>query len=189
MNNGSDASASTYSSTPATAGGVASGDYLLRAPRADEARAIHRLVAQCPPLDPNSLYCNLLQCTHFAQTCAVAFDDARLAAFVSGYRLPEHPDALFIWQIAVSAEDRGQGLAKRLVRSILARPASHDIRSIRATVTPANASSRAMFRSLARELDTAMEERALFDAVTHFGNQYDSEHELDIGPFQFSSAP
>src|SRR3546814_16914023 len=43
-------------------------DFSFRNPVAEDAQAIHDLIAACPPLDTNSLYCNLLQCTHFAET-------------------------------------------------------------------------------------------------------------------------
>ena len=49
----------------------------ITAPDATDGVAVHDLVQRCPPLDSNSLYCNLLQCTHFAATSALArFEDA-----------------------------------------------------------------------------------------------------------------
>src|SRR3546814_14681168 len=42
-------------------------DFSFRNPVAEDAQAIHDLIAACPPLDTNSLYCNLLQCTQFAE--------------------------------------------------------------------------------------------------------------------------
>src|SRR5690606_27480359 len=44
----------------------------LRRPIAADGPAITRLIAACPPLDSNAAYCNLLQCTHFADFCIVA---------------------------------------------------------------------------------------------------------------------
>lgn len=166
---------------------AASVDYELRAPAAHEGPAVHALVAECPPLDTNSLYCNLLQCTHFAETSAIALGARGVAGFVSGYRVPARPDTLFVWQVAVAEHARGQGLGKRLIRTILARPACADLRFISATVTPDNKPSRGMFRSLARELGAGFEERELFDTDEHFASRHDSEHELRIGPFILTS--
>lgn len=45
---------------------------ILRVPTLEDGPGIHALVAQCPPLDTNSRYCNLLQCHHFADTSIVA---------------------------------------------------------------------------------------------------------------------
>ena len=44
----------------------------LRTPVKDDGFRLHQLVAECPPLDPNSIYCNLLQCSHFAETGVAA---------------------------------------------------------------------------------------------------------------------
>src|SRR5690606_42164986 len=65
------------------------------------------LVARCQPLDTNSVYCNLLQCSDFADT-AIAAEDAngQLVGFISGYRPPSRPDTLFVWQVAVDASMR-----------------------------------------------------------------------------------
>src|SRR3546814_7090005 len=54
-------------------------DFSFRNPVAEDAQAIHDLIAACPPLDTNSLYCNLLQCTHFAETCVLAERDGEIS--------------------------------------------------------------------------------------------------------------
>jgi L-2,4-diaminobutyric acid acetyltransferase len=146
-------------------------------------------VAACPPLDPNSLYCNLLQCTHFAGTSALAESGGEVVGFVSGYRPPTHPDSLFVWQVAVSGRARGQGLGKRLMLDILARPENRGLRFLRTTITGDNAASWAMFESLARELGASTHRQLLFDADRHFAGQHDSEHELVIGPFDSARIP
>ena len=161
----------------------------LRKPTATDGAAVHELVASCPPLDPNSLYCNLLQCTHFADTSALAELDGEVAGFVSGYRLPTHPDSLFIWQVAVSPAARGHGLGQRLVLEILARPANANLRYLRTTITGDNAASWAMFGRLARDLDAPTERHLLFDADRHFVGRHDSELELVIGPFDSARIP
>ena len=155
----------------------------LRAPRDTDGVAVHALIAECPPLDPNSLYCNLLQCTHFADTSALAEADSRIVGFVSGYRPPTDPESLFIWQVAVSGQVRGQGLGKRLMLEILRRPRNRGIRFLRTTVTPGNRASWRLFESLARDLGASGERRTLFDADRHFGGRHESEIEFVIGPF------
>jgi L-2,4-diaminobutyric acid acetyltransferase len=162
-------------------------EFAVRAPQPHDGRPVHELIASCPPLDPNSIYCNLLQCTHLAQTCAIAEDMAGLAGFVSSYRLPAAPENLFVWQIAVLPRCRGVGLAKRMLFDILGRPACRGVSYVRATFTPDNAASRALFDGLARRLDTSIHTEKLFDAEAHFGGEHDSEHELIVGPFAFSS--
>ncbi|MGE0486430.1 MAG: diaminobutyrate acetyltransferase [Gammaproteobacteria bacterium] len=152
-------------------------------PRATDAAAVHALIARCPPLDRNSLYCNLLQCTDFAATCALARLDGRVVGFVSGYRPPAQPAVLFIWQVAVDRIARGHGLARRLILDILDRDACASVAWIHTTVTPGNGPSRAMFTRLAAELGTGVTVRPHFDKHVHLAGQADSEELFLIGPF------
>ena len=87
----------------------------FRAPRPEDGPAVTRLVADCPPLDVNSPYCNLLQCDHFAETCVVAEAADGLAGWISAYRPPSAPEDIFVWQVAVRADARGQGLGGRML--------------------------------------------------------------------------
>src|SRR3546814_3094851 len=104
-------------------------------------------------LDDNSLYCNLLQCSHFAGTCALAEIDGRAVGWISGYLPPEKPDTLFVWQVAVHPEARGRGVGKRLIRELLRRKACSRVRYIHSTITRDNRASWALFRAIADELE------------------------------------
>ncbi|SDJ94883.1 diaminobutyrate acetyltransferase [Microbulbifer yueqingensis] len=163
--------------------GSAKREALLRRPVSEDGADVHRLIKRCPPLDENSVYCNLLQASHFADTSVAAEVDGELAGFVSGYLIPSRPDTLFIWQVAVAEEGRGQGLAGRMIREILARPACAEVRYLETTITPDNEASWALFRGLARKLGTECNESIMFDRERHFKGQHDSEMLLRIGPF------
>lgn len=156
---------------------------LLRQPIAADGSAVHRLIEQCPPLDRNSLYCNLLQCTHFADTCSVAVYAGAIVGFVSAYKPPSCSNTLFIWQAAVSPTARGQGLGKRLLREVLSRPACQEVTFLEGSVTPDNEASQKMFLSLARDLNCAHESATLFDSDRHFGGAHATEVLLRIGAF------
>src|SRR5690606_1536308 len=93
----------------------------FRPPRAMDAARVHGLVAACPPLDRNSMYCNLLQCTHFADTCILAEEGDRLLGWISAYRPPAEPSTLFVWQVAVHTDARGTGLGGKLLMALLKR--------------------------------------------------------------------
>lgn len=163
-------------------------NYRIRAPRLADAPAVHALIGRCPPLDTNSLYCNLLQCYHHAETCALAeSEEGRLRGFVSGYRLPAYPENLFLWQIAIDEQARGRGLAKRLIWTILGRPICRGVRYLRATISADNIPSWAMFQGLADSLQADRKRRVLFDSTEHLADQHASEDELIIGPFTFTS--
>lgn len=168
------------SSTPQSFEGQA---IRIRAPRPPDGPAVHALIDACPPLDTNSLYCNLLQCTHFAGTSALAEQGGSVVGWVSGYRRPDRPDTLFIWQVAIAASARGSGIARRLVLDILARLQCRGVRFISTTITAANTPSWALFESLARTLSANGRRRVLFDRAGHFNGAHETEHEFLIGPF------
>lgn len=154
----------------------------LRPPRATDGLAVFELVRQSPPLDPNSLYCNLLQCSHFAATCVAAESEQRLVGFVSAYLRPDAPGTLFIWQVVVAEAARGQGLAPRMLADLLARPQVQSARFIETTITPANAASWRLFEKLAAALDAPLTKVEHFERDTHFGGTHESEWLVRVGP-------
>ncbi len=156
----------------------------LRPPAIEDGPAIHSLISRCPPLDLNSPYAYLLLCRHFPETCVVAAGEGGIDGFVSAYIPPAQPDTLFIWQVAVDARRRGQGLGLRMLQSLLERPALKHVAFIEATVGPGNQASRAMFAAWARRLDAPLNESPLF-AASLFGAGHEEECLLRLGPRPF----
>ncbi|MFV3077758.1 diaminobutyrate acetyltransferase [Niveispirillum fermenti] len=154
----------------------------LRQPLTEDGAAIHRLIAACPPLDTNSLYCNLLQASHFADCSILAEADGRLLGWISGYRLPADPTTLFVWQVAVHPDARGLGLGRRLLSDLLARPGLADIKTMATTITPSNEASWALFRSFAKSQGAAFRHDAHFERDRHFDGAHEAEHMVTIGP-------
>ena len=159
----------------------ASDEVVLRAPIDSDGRAIHELIAACPPLDVNSMYCNLLQTSHFADTAIVAELDGAIVGCVTGYRVPTDPSVLFVWQVAVSEAGRGRGLAGRMLRGLLERHEA-TVRHLHTTITPDNEASWALFQGLARDLGAPTQHQLLFARDAHFGGAHDDELLLRIGP-------
>ena len=143
-----------------------------------------RLIGACPPLDENSLYCNLLQCTHFSDTCVVGERNEQVVGWVSGYRPQADQGVLFIWQVAVDASARGEGLGKKLVTALLSFKGCAGVTRIQTTITRDNAASWALFRSLANMLNAPLRHEPLFDRDSDFDGLHDTEHLVTIGPFR-----
>lgn len=160
----------------------------LRAPDSADGPRLHALVRECKPLDENSMYCNLLQCTHFADTCVAAEMDGQLVGFISGYIPPKQADTLFVWQVAVSKKARGHGLAKRMLDDLIGRDNCEQVCFIETTITPDNDASWAMFRGFAKKRRMPTEEFILFDSRIHFAGEHIDEHLLRIGPFNLKEA-
>lgn len=161
----------------------ASSKLLFREPGIPDGAAIHRLVRACPPLDLNSPYAYLLLCTHHTRTCVVAEGPAGLAGFVSAYRLPEAPEVIFVWQVAVAPSARGQGLALRMLEHLLGRRALADCRWLETTVSPSNKASRRVFDLLSERLRTGSEERTFFSRKDFPDEGHEDEVLIRIGPY------
>ncbi|MGV8988321.1 MAG: diaminobutyrate acetyltransferase [Cypionkella sp.] len=164
------------------------GELLIRAPQPEDGPQIWRLIEAAGALDSNSLYCNLLQCTHFAETCAVAEMDGEVVGWMSGYVPPAQPDTLFVWQVCVAEAARGCGLGQRLITSVLARPKAAKLRHVDCTITKTNAASWALFRKVARALDADLKSEPHFLRETHLDGEHESEIRVTIGPFETSGA-
>jgi L-2,4-diaminobutyric acid acetyltransferase len=163
---------------------VTDASHVFRAPRITDGAAVHRLVADCPPLDVNSVYAYLLLCQHFPDTCVVAESPGRsIDGFVSAYVPPGEPGRLFIWQVAVHGRARGQRLARRMLHELLRRPALANIRHLETTVGPDNHASRRTFVSLAADLGAHVAEQPYFSRQLFGHADHDDEMLLKIGPF------
>jgi len=151
---------------------------------AEDGQALHALIEACPPLDVNTVYAYHLLVRHFHATTAVAELDGALVGGCTGYRLPEHPEVLFVWQVAVSEAGRGRGLAGRLLHDVIER--NPDLRFFHTTIGPDNTASRRVFAKLAEELgaDAHYEPYLPEDAC---GPGHAAEDLLRIGPFSISN--
>ena len=158
-------------------------DITFRQPLLSDGLALNRLVAASPPLDGNSVYCNLLHCDHFAATAVAALRGDELIGFVSGYRLPGQNNVWFVWQIVVAAAARGQGLAQRMLQHALTRPALAGVTHIHTSITADNQASYATFTRLAKTLNCPLKTSPWLDSQTHFGGLHASEDLIVLGPF------
>lgn len=161
----------------------------LRCPRATDGYALNQLVKRCPPLDTNSVYCNLLQCSDFAATGIAAENaEGELVGFISGYRPPARPDTLFVWQVAVDDRLRGQGLALRMLMGLIERCAANGVRWLETTISPGNLASEALFRKAFSQLGVTPQTNVVFARNQHFDGQHDDEVLYRAGPFTIKTA-
>jgi L-2,4-diaminobutyric acid acetyltransferase len=165
---------------------------VLRPPTPNDGASVFRLIGRCPPLDTNSMYCNLLQCTHFAGTSVTALQTIdtheEMVGFISAYLVPEREDTLFIWQVAVDERARGTGLAGSMLKHILDRTQCRHLRYLETTITESNQASWGVFNSLAKKLETTLDKSVMFDRDKHLGGAHDTEFLARIGPFKLDQS-
>lgn len=121
-------------------------------PSLSDASAIHRLVASCPPLDLNSLYCYVLLCDHYSDYCLKAVLGGSLVGFISSYPHPKKDNTIFIWQVAVVRDFRKRGIARSLVKTLLEDTLRKGFKALETTITPSNKASQTLFKRLAEEM-------------------------------------
>ena len=146
-------------------------DICLRQPTLEDGSRLHAFVRELYPLAQNSIYCNILQCTHFAPTCVLAERAGEIVGFVTGYLHPEKINTYFLWQIGVHERGRGRRLPRRMIQTVLARDICASVTALEATVSADNAASQAMFASLARAEGAECEIEHDYIAAHHFGQE------------------
>lgn len=146
---------------------------VLRQPTLADATAVFDLVSECKPLDLNSHYLYLLQCSHFANSSVLAELNGKVVGWVSAYRPPEAFDVLFIWQVAVGPTARGCGLARQMIQQLVSRFSG--LKQLHTTITPDNQASWSLFEGLARRWNTRLSHADWFEKEAHFGGRHDTE--------------
>ena len=152
----------------------------LRKPVAEDGAEIWKLIKACKPLDENSMYCNLIQCDHFRDTCVLAELGGKPAGWVSAYVMPNDPSTLFVWQVAVSSEARGMGLGTLMLKGLLQRDVCKDVERIQTTITRSNAASWKLFRKFAKQQDARLSSQAYFGEALHFRGKHNTEYMVTI---------
>ena len=156
----------------------------FRRPRVEDGPALWRLAREAGGLDVNSPYAYLLLGHLFADTCVLAEDGDGPAGFTSALLAPGRPETLFVWQVAVHPDRRRRGLAGRMLRHLLGRPACAGVRSVEATVTPGNGASRALFVRLAAEMGTSCRILPGFPRAVFPGGGHEPEMLVRVGPWR-----
>ncbi|PWE32681.1 diaminobutyrate acetyltransferase [Maritimibacter sp. 55A14] len=142
--------------------------------------AIWDLIRACKPLDENSMYCNLIQCSDFAETCVIAELDGEIVGWISAYIKPSEPDTVFVWQVAVSEAARGMGVGSRMLTELFERDVCAGVTTLQTTITRSNEASWALFSRFCDRVDGDMEHEPHFTREEHFDGKAATEHMVTI---------
>lgn len=157
-------------------------EIVITMPEINDVKNIFSLINTCKPLDVNSEYCYMLLATHFQQSCVLAKQDDSTIGFLSSYIKPDAPDVLFIWQVAVHPDFRGQQISQRMFAALMTRTPMQNVRWIETTIGPTNVSSQKLFQKLANIVDAPMEV-STFATKEMFLESHEDEDLYRIGPF------
>lgn len=154
----------------------------MRRPNEEDGVLLHRMVDECGVLELNTCYAYALMAADFADTCVIAEVDGDPAGFVVGYRPPQRPEALFVWQVGVLPAGRGRGLAKRMIGHLAASLADDGVTHVEATVATDNEPSDRLFRGLARDAGADITVGGGFSGAALGGDGHPDEPRYRIGP-------
>ena len=150
-------------------------------PSVSDGVACWRLAAATGVLDVNSRYAYLLWCRDFAATSVVARSDGEVVGFITGYRRPDAPSVLVVWQVAVDEAVRGRGVAAAMLDALY--DGVPDIEHLETTITPDNGGSIALFSRFAERRGAQVRRRELFGTEL-LGAGHEPEILFRIGPVQ-----
>ncbi len=152
--------------------------------RTEDGKRIWSLIDRIGTLERNTGYYYALFAREFAKTCVVAEHQGELVGFVVGFRPPERPNSVFVWQVGVSPDFRGHRIATGLLVNLLDRTGADHLE---ATVSEDNTASCALFRGLGRKLNIPCRTEACFESQ-HFVEDHEPEELFRIGPVSARSA-
>src|SRR6056297_105531 len=152
----------------------------FRKPLREDGAAIWDLIASCHPLDENSMYCNLIQCDHFRDTCILAEMDGVPVGWISAYVMPSDEETLFVWQVAVSEQARGQGLGSRMLKVLTEREECESVSRLQTTITLSNDASWALFGKFSKAIGGKLKSQPHYTREDHFDGRHATEHMVTI---------
>lgn len=126
------------------------------------------------------MYCNLIQCDHFGDTCILAEMDGEAVGWISAYIMPSDPETLFVWQVAVSSKARGEGLGTRMLSELCTRDECKDVNRLQTTITINNDASWALFGRFAKSQNGKLRSEPHYTREDHFDGRHATEHMVTI---------
>ena len=156
----------------------------FRSPSSEDGSDVWALIRDSGALDENSMYCNLVQCEHFSETCVIAELDGVIVGWISAFIPPDAPDTLFVWQVAVGEQARGRGVAKKMLAELFDRPVCADVKHLKTTITADNEASWALFNSFAANMDAELNREPHYKRDTHFGGKHATEYMVTVGEIE-----
>jgi len=163
---------------------VSPSELKFRKPCTQDGAGIWDLVRETDVLDLNSAYCYLMLGKYFPDTCVVAEYEQNIIGFVSAFLLPQNPEVVFVWQVAVAGSMRKKGLGTMLLKELLKRKVCEKVLFLETTVTLSNVASQSLFCRLARDTRSRLEVTVCFPANLFPKSNHETEFLFRIGPWQ-----
>ena len=128
--------------------------YTVRQLGENESSVMRALANACPPLDLHTPYTYWVISKFFSDWCFVLEYDKVTVGFLMALC---RDNTVFLWQIGILTEHRGQGCSGLLYQALMDRVESTDRDTVLVTIADGNQSSRSSLESFCRKTELVME--------------------------------
>lgn len=116
-----------------------------------------RFVESCAPLEVHTSFTYWVTFEYWGHLCRVALVGNRVVGYVSAIGSGRVRDVLYVWQVGVAQEFRGQGLAQRLLSEVVTAGRANGFRKAQVSIAGDNEASLKAFERFAREQKQRLE--------------------------------
>jgi L-2,4-diaminobutyric acid acetyltransferase len=151
----------------------------IRNCRETDVDEIRKFVKHSKPLDLHTVFTYWTLFKYFGDTCFVLEKEGRIIGFISGLLCSNQPDTLYLWQIGIDPDYRGNRYAEILIKRVVAAARAKGCKGLQITIAPENRSSYRLFSRFALEQKLTMDKAGavdIFDSLTKkktFENLYE----------------
>ncbi len=158
------------------------GNLTIRPMRTEDVAAVQAFVSTCPPLGVHTAFTYWVLSQYSSTFSFVAESDGRLCGLLTALATDRLDPGLYLWQLGVSEELRGQGVAGRLLSQLAQAMPPAGVTSFDVSISPENEASRRTFQGFARTVGAAWEVVGRSRVVDLFFGHDDSEtiHRLTL---------
>lgn len=129
---------------------------LIRKFQTTDYASLRSIIEQDPDVDTHTHYTYWVASALYSETFLVAEIDGVVVGYVFGIAPSNDDKRAFLWQVAVSGQHRGHGIAKALITEFVRQCQYRQITDIALTISPGNSASKKLFESVARIFDSQL---------------------------------
>ena len=119
----------------------------LRSVKGSDANLLHHLALSCPPLDVHTNYTYWVVAEYFGEGCYILEEDNESIGYIMTIQTK---DEIFVWQIGILDEFRGQGYSSLLIEKVISN-AILTKRDVYVTIAKDNIVSFSAFSSVVKK--------------------------------------
>ena len=132
---------------------------------------IRKFVKCSKPLDLHTAFTYWTLFKYFGDTCFVLEKEGRIIGFISGLLSSSQHGILYLWQIGIDPDDRGNRYAEILLKRMVEAARAKDCNGLQVTIAPENRSSYRLFSRFALEQGLAMDKTGAVDIMDSLKNE------------------